>query len=203
MLHWSFQALAGWAGRRRLPTRDQPLPDTRKSLSSGIICRWSGTRRVLALTHWQTVPDVAVAIEEWLPRVLQALKGSFVDRNENRLFCHVLQRLRKTRDELPRLILPSLKEWGCCLAYATSSFQVRYTIESLFLIRSSFTYKRGDANRATAGLMGIEGVRGGSAEGWRDKKGNQGLLSRECVYSQSWMNCFVRLLDIGLWYLSW
>jgi hypothetical protein len=54
----------------------------------------------------QTIPGAAAAIEEWLPRVLQALKGSFVDRNENRLFCHVLQRLQETRDELPRLILP-------------------------------------------------------------------------------------------------
>ncbi|KAN0089256.1 hypothetical protein V8E51_019516 [Hyaloscypha variabilis] len=58
----------------------------------------------------QALPDAAAAIEEWLPRVLKALKGSFVDRNENRLFCHVLQRLRKTRDELAGLILPSYKE---------------------------------------------------------------------------------------------
>lgn len=58
----------------------------------------------------QTLPDATAAIEEWLPRVLQALDGSFVNRNENRLFRHVLQRLRKTRDELPGLILPSSKE---------------------------------------------------------------------------------------------
>jgi hypothetical protein len=62
--------------------------------------------RCVGFLPTQTLPNAATAIEEWLPRVLQALKGLFVDRNENRLFCHVLQRLRETRDELPALILP-------------------------------------------------------------------------------------------------
>jgi len=35
----------------------------------------------------QALPGAAAVIEEWLRRALQALKGSFVSRNENRLFC--------------------------------------------------------------------------------------------------------------------
>jgi hypothetical protein len=53
--------------------------------------------------------DASATIEQWLPRALQGLKDSFVDRNEDPLFCHVLQRLRKTREELPGLILPVSK----------------------------------------------------------------------------------------------
>jgi hypothetical protein len=53
------------------------------------------------------LPDVLTTIEQWLPSVLQVLKGSFMDQDENRLF-YVLQRLCQTRDELPGLILPAL-----------------------------------------------------------------------------------------------
>ena len=89
----------------------------------------------------QTLPDAAAAIEEWLPRVLQALKGSFVDRNENRLFCHVLQRLRETRDELPGLILPKT---GAVV--------------------------RGDASCATAGLIEGGSAKSWRRDGKRDRE---------------------------------
>jgi hypothetical protein len=53
------------------------------------------------------LPDAFAAIELWLPRALQALSGSFVDRDESRLFDYILERLCQTRDELPGLILPA------------------------------------------------------------------------------------------------
>jgi hypothetical protein len=53
----------------------------------------------------ETPLDACAAIEEWLPRVLRALKGSVVNRNENPLFHQILQGIRQTRDDLPGLIL--------------------------------------------------------------------------------------------------
>jgi hypothetical protein len=53
------------------------------------------------------LPDAYAAIEQWLSSVLQALKGSFVEQDENCLFRYILQRLYQTRDELPGLILPA------------------------------------------------------------------------------------------------
>jgi hypothetical protein len=50
------------------------------------------------LTH------ASAEIEWWLPMVVQALKGSWMDKNENRSFYYVLQRLHNTRQELPGLL---------------------------------------------------------------------------------------------------
>jgi hypothetical protein len=53
----------------------------------------------------ETPLDASAAIEEWLPRVLQALKGSVVNRNENPLFYRFCQKIRQVRDDLPGLVL--------------------------------------------------------------------------------------------------
>lgn len=55
-------------------------------------------------TH--TPQQASGALEKWLPRVRQALKESLVDRDENCLFDHMVEKLWKTRDELPGLIIP-------------------------------------------------------------------------------------------------
>lgn len=58
------------------------------------------------------LPNTSFAIEQWLPNALQALKGSFVDLDENDLFCSVLQRICQTRDKLPGLGLPASQNWS-------------------------------------------------------------------------------------------
>jgi hypothetical protein len=50
-------------------------------------------------------PDASAVLERWLRRVLPALKGSFVERNEDYHLSHVLQRLRNIQDELKGLVL--------------------------------------------------------------------------------------------------
>jgi hypothetical protein len=52
----------------------------------------------------ETPLDVSAAIKEWLPRVMQVLKGSVVNRIENPLFYRFCQRIRQVRDDLPGLI---------------------------------------------------------------------------------------------------
>ena len=61
----------------------------------------------VGLRSTEDLPHASAAIEMWLPRVWQALNGSLVEGDENQLFCNLLQRLRNTQDELPKLILPA------------------------------------------------------------------------------------------------
>ena len=55
----------------------------------------------------QDSAEAFAAIENWLPVVLQTLKGSWVDKNECRPFGYVLQRLHNIRQELPGLLQAS------------------------------------------------------------------------------------------------
>lgn len=57
-----------------------------------------------------SLTDASAVLERWLRRVLPALKESSVDRNEDDLSCHILQRLRKVRDELPGLLSLTLEK---------------------------------------------------------------------------------------------
>lgn len=62
------------------------------------------TRFFATLPPTHTPQQASEALEKWLTRVWQALKGSSVDWDENCLFDYMLQKLRKTRDELRSLV---------------------------------------------------------------------------------------------------
>lgn len=59
----------------------------------------------IGLLPTETLLDASAVIEEWLPRVLRALKGPVMNSNENTLLYYFLQRIHQTRDDLPGLVL--------------------------------------------------------------------------------------------------